>query len=189
MASHNQIFLKRLEVLHLLLCTWVCGLTQDPSASDPRFEFTSPLLSDFVERNRDEMLLCVFRTFRSIWLWLNKTIKLVLNFFVSLSKRKKQVSQNTIPFRVRLIINHVYGSSSEADFSAVEAKAHDVHKIGSSFLSGRNCTARQVLEAVHGFPRWWLLLFMWEMSPTDIWIHFPLVQWWQHKRSHSSVAL
>ena len=63
------------------------------------------------------------------------------------------MSQNTIPFWVRLIINHVYGSSSEADFSAVEAKAHDVHKIGSSFLSSRNCTARQVLEAVHGFPR------------------------------------
>ena len=36
-------------------------------------------------------------------------------------------------FFIKCVINHAYGSSSEANFTAVKAKTHGVHKLGTFF--------------------------------------------------------
>ena len=60
------------------------------------------------------------------------------NLFVSVAKRKKQVSQNNILFRRRLVISYSDGSASDEDCRSVRGKAVKVRKIVISLLFRRN---------------------------------------------------
>ena len=68
-GSCSVLSLRRLEVMHVHFVPDFIAKTKSPSVLDPRFgESTVSLLMDFVNRNRNEMLLCHIRAIRMYFL-------------------------------------------------------------------------------------------------------------------------
>ena len=118
------------------------------SVYDSRFEeFIIPSLADFMDEDREEMLLCPIRAFKR---YFSRTEHLRPAFsapFVSTTKRKKRVSYNTIPLLIRSVISHAYKSVTNEDYRTVKVKVHEVWKINISLLFLKNCAIQQVLKA------------------------------------------
>ena len=68
------------------------------------------------------------------------------SLFISMTKRKKRLSQGTISFRIRSVIAHAYKSAIDENCRAVKVKVDKVHKIGTLFLFRINCAVPEVLE-------------------------------------------
>ena len=89
--------------------------TQNPSVLDPRFkEFTIPSSLDFLNGYIDEMLFCPIITLRKSLSSTEQCRPACANLFVSATK-KKWVSQNTISFWIRSVINHTCRSATDED--------------------------------------------------------------------------
>ena len=113
--------------------------TQNPFVPDPRFdEFNVPSLDDFVDGNRDELLLYPIRALGKYIARTEQYYPGIECQFVSTLQRKK-MSQNTI------IIN-AYISSCAEDCRDLPVKAHEVQKVEMSLLFEGNCTVHQVLK-------------------------------------------
>ena len=97
-----------------------------------------PSPDDFMDRDRDKLLLCPTRALRKHLPLAEQYRPEVSNLFVSTTKRKKRVSQNTILFWIRLVISQAYGSASEEGRRLFRVKAHEVRKIAISLLFRRN---------------------------------------------------
>ena len=54
--------------------------------------------------------------------------------------------QSTIFIRMRSVTNHAYGSANGANCEGGQVKAHKVRKMGTFFLSKRDCAVQQVLK-------------------------------------------
>ena len=67
--------------------------TWNPSICDPKFEeFIVLLLADFVDRDRDEMLICPIRTVKKYFSRMEQFHFAFSSLFISMSKKKKRVS-------------------------------------------------------------------------------------------------
>ena len=55
--------------------------------------------------------------------------------------------RKTCSFRIISVISQAYRSATDEDCRAVKVKAHEVWKIGTSFLFGENCVVKQILKA------------------------------------------
>ena len=65
-----------------------------------------PFLDDFVGVGRDKLLLCSIRALKIFLSWMEKYCPDVFNLLVSTTERREQVTQKTISFWIRLVINH-----------------------------------------------------------------------------------
>ena len=104
-------------------------------------------LIDFVDGNRDDMLLYPTRVLRSHLSRTDPYCPSCASLFVSVAKRKTWLSQNTISFRIKSIIIHGYDSVTDDDCRLVKVNVHEVWKIVTSLLFGRNSTVQHVLNA------------------------------------------
>ena len=68
------------------------------------------------------------------------------SLFISVTKRKKQVSHDTILFWIRLVICHAYESASYYECRLVRVMAHGVRKIAISLLFRRNYNSPVSIE-------------------------------------------
>ena len=90
--------------MEVRLCTfgYVPGFmakTQSPLVHNPRFEeFTVPSSMNFVDGDRDEMLLCPKRVLKKYLGGMEQYCPACANLFISVTKKKKWVSPNTILF-------------------------------------------------------------------------------------------
>ena len=86
-------------------------------------EFTILLVDDFKgSDSRYKLLLCHTRFLRKYPLHTEKYRLEVSNLFVSMSKRKKQVSQNTVSLWIRSVISLTHESASEEDYRSVRSR-------------------------------------------------------------------
>ena len=122
--------------------------TQNPLVPDPCFdEFTVPSLDDFVDGDRDELLLCPIRV---LWKYLSRTEQYhpeIEGILISTGIRKKRVSRNTVAFWLWSVIAFAYSSVSEEDCRTLWVRAHKFIKVSTSLLFKRNCAVHQVLKA------------------------------------------
>ena len=90
--------------------------TQNHAVLDPRFEkFKIPSLIHFKDGDRDKILLCPIIALRKYLSRTEQYCSACVDLFVSATKKKKWVSQNTILFSIRLVSNHTYGSAIDVD--------------------------------------------------------------------------
>ena len=93
----------------------------NPSVYDPRFEeVTVPSLANFVDKDRDEMLLCRVKALKKYFSRMEQPRPACFALFISMIKSMKWVSQNTILFWIRLLISHAYKSTTDDDCRAVK---------------------------------------------------------------------
>ena len=57
-----------------------------------------------------------------------------VNLYVSTTRRKKPVSQDTIYFWIRWVVNYAYGSFTNADCNTAKVKDYEVQKIDTALL-------------------------------------------------------
>ena len=63
-------------------------------------------------------------------------------------KGRNGCAETLISFWIRSLINHEYGSVTNADYRWAKIKAHKVWKICTFLIFKRNCTVQQVLKVV-----------------------------------------
>ena len=121
--------------------------TQNASVHDLCFEeLTVPSLADFLDENRDEMLRCHVRAVKR---YLSRTEQFrpeCSGLFISLDKRNKPLSQNTISFWIRSVISHAYQSATDENSRTVKVKAHEVQKVGTSLLFSSKRTVQSTMH-------------------------------------------
>ena len=118
--------------------------TQNPSVHDPRFdEFTVLSLDNFVDGDRDELLLCPIRALRKYLSWTEQYHPGIEGLFISTGMRKKWVFRNTISFCLRSVISFAHSSTLEEDCRSLRIRAHEVRKV--CYLRGT--VVHQVLKA------------------------------------------
>ena len=121
--------------------------TQNPSNPDPRFdEFPVPSLDDFVNSDRDELLLCPIRTLQKYLSQTKQYYPDIEGLFIFAGMRKKRVSQNTISFWLRSIISFAHSSTLEEDCHSLRVRAHEIRKVVMSLFFKRNCMVHLVLK-------------------------------------------
>ena len=82
-------------------------------------EFAIPSLVDFVDRDRDKMLLCYTRALgRS-----NTGLSAVVSSYQQL-RGKCRSAWNTFSFWVRLVVSDAYHSATDEDWKPIKVKAH-----------------------------------------------------------------
>ena len=90
------------------------GEIENPSLPDPCFnKFTDLSLDDFVDSDRDELLLCPIRAFHKYLSWMEQYCPEIKDLFISTGMRKIRVSCNTISFWLRSVISFANSSVSE----------------------------------------------------------------------------
>ena len=110
-------------------------------------EFTVPSWKDFVDGDRDELLVCPIRALQKYFSQTEQYRPHNEGLLISTDMRKKRVSRNTISFWVQSVISFAYSSVSEEDCRALRVRAHEVKKVATSLLFKRNCAVHQVLKA------------------------------------------
>ena len=76
---------------------------------DPRSdEFSIPPLDDFVDNDRNELLLSPIRALEKFLSRMEQYCPGIEGLFMSTGVRKKRVSRNTISFRLRSVISFAY---------------------------------------------------------------------------------
>ena len=122
--------------------------TQNPLVPDDRFlEFSIPSVDDFVGGDHEELLLYPIRALHKYLARMEQYHFDISGLFVSTSCRKKRVSQSAISFCLQSVNHHTYVSAFDEDCQALRVKAHEVRKVATSLLFGRNCATHQVLKA------------------------------------------
>ena len=115
--------------------------TQNPLVPDDHFvEFSIPLLDDFVDGDRDELLQCPIGALRIYLVGMEQYHPDISGYFVSMSLRKERVSRNTISFWLESAISHTYVSTSDENCQALWIKA---------LKSPEDCHFFTVLEELH----------------------------------------
>ena len=109
--------------------------------------FTIPSLDDFVDGDRDELLLCPISALRKSVSRTEQDRPGIEGFFISMGMRKKQVSRNTFSFWLRSVISFAHASALEEDCRSLRVRAHEVRKVATSLLFKKNCMVHQVLKA------------------------------------------
>ena len=80
------------------------------------------------------MLMCLVRILKMYFGWIKSYHASCFYMFVSVAKRKKLVSLNTIYFFFRCVTNPAFGSS-EVSCTTVKVKVHEVHELGTLLFS------------------------------------------------------
>ena len=107
--------------------------TWNPSALDLCFEgFMILSLSEFVDGDREEMLLCPVRVVNHF------LTAITVCVYFSTGFREKCISRHTMFSWLHSIIIDVYRMTSDRSHMAVKAKAHEICSIGSSLLFRKN---------------------------------------------------
>ena len=99
-------------------------------------EFTIPCLKDFVDRNREEVLLCPVRA-RTVGCYLLSVDQhhlTCIDFYIFTGRKKKFVARNTISFWLRSVISGAFELALDSDLIAVKAKAHEARSIDAKIL-------------------------------------------------------
>ena len=80
--------------------------SQNPCVYDPHFkEFIIPSLADFVDGDRDTMLLYPTKTIKRYLSRMEQFKLECSSLFISMTKGKKQISLNTILFWIRSVVS------------------------------------------------------------------------------------
>ena len=136
-----------MEILHLLSSDLMAE-NQNPSVHDPQFdEFMVLSLDNFVDSDRDELLLC---TIRALCKYLSRTEQYcpgIEGLVISAGMRKKRVSRNTISLWLWSVISFAHSSALEEDCRSPRVRAREVRKFAMFLLFKRNCAVHQVLKA------------------------------------------
>ena len=103
--------------------------------------------SRFIGGNRDELLLCPIRALRKYLSQKKPHYPGIEGSFISMSRRKKWVSRNTISFWLCSVITLTHASALEEDCRYLRVRAHEIRKVVTSLLSKKNCTVHQILKA------------------------------------------
>ena len=108
---------------------------------DHRFEeFTIPSLDDFVDGDRDELLLCPMRALKKYPSWMEQYLPDISNQFVSATEKDEQGPET--PFRFGLdwsLTMHMHLLLRRIVICTVRVKAHEVQKIATLLLFRSKC--------------------------------------------------
>ena len=112
--------------------------TQIPSVYDSLFEeFTVPSFAEFVDGDRDGMLLYPIRIIMRYQSRTKQFMPECSRLFVSKTTRKKQVSKNTILLWIRSVISHTSLSATDKDCWAVMVRCMKFERKVLHFSLGR----------------------------------------------------
>ena len=145
MALLSSKTLKGLEVVYFFIPPRLHG--QDPRPLCVWFMIlTLQSLADFVDDDRDRMLLCPIRALKK-YVSRTELLRPACSWlFVLATKTKRQMSSNTISFLIRPVIFHTYKSVSDKDCQAPKVKAYKVYKIGALLPFKNDFAVQQVLN-------------------------------------------
>ena len=181
--------LRRWKLCAFLLLPDFVAKTQNPSVPDSCFkEFSVPSVDDFVEDDRDELLMC---TICALQRYLSKTEQHcpgIEGLFISTGWRKKRDSCNTISFWLHC---HLHGPCLcfRGRLSLFIVRAHEVRKVATSLLFKRNCVVHQVLKAGTWSAQSTFSIFYLRDVTTDTWTPSSLVLWRWLSRSCNLLTL
>ena len=147
--------------------------TQNPSILEFIFqEFIIPSLTDFMNGDREEMLLYHIRTIRKYLSWIEQYCPACTNLFVSVIKRKKWVSQNIISFWWWLLVSGNYAVQQVLKAGIWSSKTT------FSIFYLRDVTHRY-MDTSTGL--WWQLKRSWNsiaLLGTSVVTLIPVFSWW-----------
>ena len=163
MLSHT---LEGLKVLHLRFCFWLVAMTRNPSVLDLKIDaFMISSLMDFVDGDSEKVLLCSVRALRRYLSRTKQYHPACANLLVSMTKRKKRVSQNTVLFWIRLFISHSDRCATDDNCRSIKVNAQEVWKVDTSLHFGRNCAVQQVLKVGTWFSQMMISAFyLWDVT-------------------------
>ena len=111
------------------------AMTQNPLLPDSHSEeFSVPSLDDFVGDDIDELLMCPIRALRKYQSRMEQYRPGIEGLFISMGRRKKRVSRNTISFWLLSLISMAHTSAPVEDCCSLRVRVHEVRKVATSLL-------------------------------------------------------
>ena len=98
----------------------------------------NPPLSNFMDGDREEMVLYLVRATRRCLSQTDQRHPTCSNVFIFTGRKKKCVIKNTIPIWLRSVISKEYKTASDSDCIAIEARACEVR---------RDCYLRRTMQS------------------------------------------
>ena len=147
-------------------------------------EFLIPFIDDFVDGDRDELLLCPIRALHKYLSRTEQYCSGIEGLFASTGRHKKQVSCNTISFCLCWVITLALTSAPEEDCRCLRVRAREVRKVATSLLFKSNYVVHQVLKAGT-----WSAQSTFSLRDVTHRIRFPVALWWWLSRSCNPLTL